>query len=337
MNFANFTHLLPYGLLHSGLSAEDAMIGTAALAAVLTVIAVWNGLLVRDPTGARIRELARRRDSLMSKLRTPTRHSSRTRGLGFMHQVVSRLKLLSSDKARNTADKLAQAGMRSRDALIAYLFTKLCLPAALGGCAAVLFYGLGAYNNLTPMMRLVVVMFTMVAAFFLPEIILKNMADKRRNKLRLGLPDALDLMVICAEAGLSLDSALKRVAREMALSSAEIADEFGLTSVEFGFLPDRAQALRNLVRRCNLPSIRGVVNTLLQCERYGTPLAQSLRVLSAEYRNERLMRAEEKAARLPAIMTVPMIMFVLPPLFIVLIGPGILRFIDSMKGMTMPH
>jgi tight adherence protein C len=341
MNFANFTHLLPSGLLpsgllHSGLSAEDAMIGMAALAVVLTVIAIWNGLLVRDPTGARIRELARRRDTLMSKLKTPTRHSSRARGLGLMHQVVSRLKLLSSDQARNTADKLAQAGMRSRDALIAYLFTKLCLPAALGGFTSVLFYGFGAYN-LTPMMRLVAVMGTMVAGFFLPEIILKNMADKRRNKLRLGLPDALDLMVICAEAGLSLDSALKRVAREMALSSAEVADEFGLTSVEFGFLPDRAQALRNLVRRCNLPSVRGVVNTLLQCERYGTPLAQSLRVLSAEYRNERLMRAEEKAARLPAILTVPMIVFVLPPLFVVLLGPGMLRFIDSMKGVTIPH
>jgi len=144
-------------------------------------------------------------------------------------------------------------------------------------------------------------------------------------------------MVICAEAGLSLDSALKRVAKEMALSSPEIADEFGLTSIEIGFLPERGQALKNLMRRCDLPGIRGLVNTLMQSERYGTPLAQSLRVLSAEYRNERLMRAEEKAARLPAVMTVPLIVFVLPPLFVVLIGPAIMKFIDSMKGVSMPH
>jgi tight adherence protein C len=127
------------------------------------------------------------------------------------------------------------------------------------------------------------------------------------------------------------------VAKEMALSSAEIADEFGLASVEIGFLPDRVMALKNLIKRTTLPGIRGLVNTLIQSERYGTPLAQSLRVLSAEYRNERLMRAEEKAARLPAIMTVPMILFVLPPLFIVLIGPAALRIIDSMRGLTFPH
>ena len=177
----------------------------------------------------------------------------------------------------------------------------------------------------------------MVLGVYAPDIVVKNAIDKRKNVLRLGLPDALDLMVICAEAGLSLDSSLKRVAKEMALSCAEIADEFGLASVEIGFLPDRVMALRNLVKRTALPGIRGLVNTLIQSERYGTPLAQSLRVLSAEYRNERLMKAEEKAARLPAIMTVPMILFVLPPLFVVLIGPGALKIIDSLKGLKIPH
>ena len=331
MNLPDLSKFIP-----TGINVDDAMLTTAALAAVATVFAVWNGLLMRDPTAARIKELTRRRDALMNDLKSPGRHHVRSKGLGLMHQVVSKLKLLGNDKARAAADKLARAGYRSRDALVTYLFAKLCLPAVFGGIAAFEFYGLHVYS-LQPAVRLLVVVGIMLAGVFLPEIYLKNLTDKRRNQLRKGLPDALDLMVICAEAGLSLDSALKRTAREMALSSAEIADEFGLTSVEIGFLPDRAQALKNLIRRCDLPGIRGLVNTLLQSERYGTPLAQSLRVLSAEYRNERLMRAEEKAARLPAVMTVPLIMFVLPPLFIVLIGPAIMRFMDNMKGLKMPH
>ena len=332
MNLPDLGKFIP-----TGVNADDAMVMTAALAAVATVLAVWHGLLVRDPTAGRIKELARRREALMNDLKSSGRHHMRSKGLGLMYRVVLRLKLLGNEKGRAAADKLARAGYRSRDALVTYLFAKLCLPAFFGAFAAFEFYGLHAYGSLQPAVRLSVVVGIMLAGVILPEIYLKNLADKRRDKLRKGLPDALDLMVICAEAGLSLDSALKRVAKEMALSSPEIADEFGLTSIEIGFLPDRAQALKNLMRRCDLPGIRGLVNTLMQSERYGTPLAQSLRVLSAEYRNERLMRAEEKAARLPAVMTVPLIVFVLPPLFVVLIGPAIMKFIDSMKGVSMPH
>jgi len=136
-------------------------------------------------------------------------------------------------------------------------------------------------------------------------------------------------LVICAEAGQSLDAALTRVARESGASSPELADEIGLTSIELGFLPNRRQALLNLQRRADIPPIRAVINTLMQTERYGTPLAHSLRVLAAEFRDERMMKAEEKAARLPAIMTVPMICFILPALFIVLIGPAIIKVLET--------
>ena len=133
---------------------------------------------------------------------------------------------------------------------------------------------------------------------------------------------------------LSLDAMLKRVSDEFAMTSPELAEELQLTSLEVGFLPDRRQALQNLNTRTNLPGIRGVVNALIQSDKYGTPLSQSLRVLSAEFREERMLRAEEKAARLPAMMTVPMIIFILPPLFIVLIGPAILRVIDALSKFT---
>ena len=142
------------------------------------------------------------------------------------------------------------------------------------------------------------------------------------------MPDAFDLLVICAEAGLGLDAALDRVAREMTQSTPVLAEEIGITAVELGFLPDRRVALMGFAERVQLPSVRALVNTLTQSERYGTPLAQALRVLSSELREERMMKAEEKAAKLPATLTVPMILFILPTLFIVLLGPAIIRVFD---------
>ena len=162
------------------------------------------------------------------------------------------------------------------------------------------------------------------------DLIVTNAIQKRTEAIRLALLDALDLLVICAEAGLTLDAAFSRVSRELGMAYPELADEFSLTSIELGFLPERRQALENLSRRVDLQSMRGVVTTLVQTERYGTPLASSLRVLSAEFRNERMMRAEEKAARLPAIMTVPLILFILPTLFVVIMGPAACSIADSM-------
>ena len=131
---------------------------------------------------------------------------------------------------------------------------------------------------------------------------------------------------------MSLDAALTRVSRDLGPAAPQLADELSLTAVELGFLPNRRQALQNLARRTDLPAIRGVVNTLVQTERYGTPLAQALRVLAAEFREERMLKAEEKAARLPAILTVPMIIFILPTLFVVLIGPAMVRVVHNFMG-----
>jgi hypothetical protein len=149
-----------------------------------------------------------------------------------------------------------------------------------------------------------------------------NLITKRTDAIRKGLPDALDLLVICAEAGLTVDAAFNRVAKELGRAYPELGDEFALTSIELSFLQERRQAFENLAYRVKLDSVKGVVTTMIQTERYGTPLASALRVLSAEFRNERMMRAEEKAARLPAIMTVPLILFILPVLFVVILGPA---------------
>jgi tight adherence protein C len=164
---------------------------------------------------------------------------------------------------------------------------------------------------------------------FGPYFLVKNAGDNRVKKLTLALPDALDLLVICAEAGLSLDSAIKRVGKEMTTAAPQMSDELMLTALELSFLPDRATALQNLIARSDVPKLRALVNSLIQSERYGTPLANALRVLSAEFRDDRLMAAEEKAAKLPAIMTVPMILFILPSLFMIIMGPAVLHVLDA--------
>jgi tight adherence protein C len=319
--------------LPEGVTPEDVVTLLAGVSAFLTVFAVWYGLLVPQQSSRRVRELAQRREQLRAGVIAPTRRKNRQGSTSFMRRVVTSLNLQRSQRAEMITGKLAQAGWRSNDALVRYLFFKATLPIIFGAIAVVLLYGLNAYQMAAPM-KMLSTAGAVLFGFMGPDIFIKNAISKRQKALRRGLPDALDLMVICAEAGLSLDAMLKRVSEEFAQSCAELAEELQLTSLEVGFLPDRRQALQNLNNRTNLPGIRGVVNALIQSDKYGTPLAQSLRVLSHEFREERMLKAEEKAARLPALLTVPMILFILPPLFIVLIGPAILRVGDALGKMT---
>jgi tight adherence protein C len=198
-----------------------------------------------------------------------------------------------------------------------------------GIAAIVLIYIVDFWPNWGGVRRYGTVAGLLVASYKAPDIWLKNKVTKRSHAIRKGLPDALDLLVICAEAGLTVDAAFGRVARELGKAYPELGDEFGLTAIELGFLNERRQAFENLAQRVDLEAVRGVVTTMIQTEKYGTPLASALRVLSAEFRNERMMRAEEKAARLPAIMTVPLILFILPTLFVVILGPAACSISDN--------
>lgn len=319
-------------LLPEGIASEDAIIVLAALAAVITVVTAWYGLIARPISGRRVREIAARREELRKGIMAPARRRQRITAASFMRRTVQHLNLQRSARAEAMTLKLARAGWRQNDALVAYLFFKVTMPLIVGIDAFGVFYLAGAYD-LPPMARLGAVIAGVLLGWIAPDTFVKNAVSKRRDKLRKALPDALDLMVICAEAGLSLDAMMKRVSEEFTRATPELADELGLTSLELGFLPDRREALKNLGLRCDQPGVRGVVNALLQSERYGTPLAQTLRVLSHEYREDRMMKAEEKAARLPALLTVPMILFILPPLFIVLIGPAILRTMDAFNNL----
>ena len=313
---------------------DDAAVAAAGILAAATVLITWYGLIERSPLRNRLKSLEARRRRLKEEAlgRNQQGHAYRVHGITVMRRVVQRLNLLRSRQADKIAERLAQAGYRSHDSMIVYLFFKLSLPIAFGGAAMILFFALNL-GGLPPTGKIFAALLLVVLGAYAPDLFIRNAAAKRRAKIRMSLPDGLDLLVICAEAGLSLDAALVRVAREIREASPELADEFGLTAIELGFLPDRRMALENLNHRTQLPAVCGVVNTLLQTERYGTPLAKALRVLAQEFRTDRLMRAEEKAARLPALLTVPMIVFILPTLFIVLIGPGILQAIDGLSRL----
>jgi tight adherence protein C len=304
----------------------------AGICVFVTLVAFAQALVPHDPMAARLKSHRKRRDVLRAELLSDAKPTGekRTLSMGLLKELLDRLKLLRGEEARTTSDKLTQAGWRSRDALAVYLGVRLVLPFVVA--FSTLFFVMTFKSGMSSTNMLMWVVGGGIAGYFIPVFGLKRMISRRQLKLRRQLPDGLDLLVICAEAGLSLDASLTRVAREIGFASPELADELGLTAVEIGFLPNRRQALMNLTKRTDLPPIRGVVNTLVQTERYGTPLAHSLRVLSAEFRDERMMKAEEKAAKLPAVLTVPMILFILPTLFMVLLGPAIINTLETLKN-----
>ena len=313
-----------------GLTSDSLLVVLLALMAFTVVIAIWFGLIERNPLESRARSISSRRDELKSALLTnKSRSNRRAESVGFMKRVVNLLQLMQDQQVSKLRDRLAQAGYRSQDAIVIFVFFKAAMPVACGIISFVLLYVL-KIGGLQPAINLLCVCGACLFGFLAPDLYVSNTTTRRQQLLAKALPDGLDLLVICAESGLSLDAGLERVAREIGNASPALAEELQLTSVELGFLPERRHALLNLNRRTNLSAIRGVVNTLVQTEKYGTPLSQSLRVLANEFREQRLLRAEEKAARLPATLTVPMIVFILPVLFIVLIGPAIISVMDNM-------
>lgn len=317
----------------TGMRVETIVVFGAALAAFLALISVSLPLLERGQNQRRVNGIVERRDALRRAATAPvSRPTLAGQGTDVAKRITRRLRLLRGKPAEIAGRKLLRAGYRGKDAVAVFLFLKFALPGVLGLSAALLLFGVDP-AGIAEQAKLPIALAAVLTGFYAPDIFVKNQADKRREKLRRALPDALDLLVICAEAGLTLDGALVRVSREIEPGGPELSDELEFTSVELGFLPERRLALENLERRIGLPGVRALVGTLAQAERYGTPLAQSLRVLAAEMRDERLMKAEEKAARLPATLTVPMVLFIMPALFIVLIGPGILRVLDSLRAL----
>jgi tight adherence protein C len=308
----------------------------AGVAAFAVLLAIYAATTVRDPMTKRVKALNERREQLKAGITASTKRRAKlvtkNETTDRIKSLLSGMKVLQDSQVKAAQIKLMQAGIRSKEYAVAVIFGRLVLPIVFGALAIYCVYIAEMFPEYGSLKRYGIVAGTFILAYKAPDIFLKNKISKRSDAIRKGLPDALDLLVICAEAGLTVDAAFQRVARELGRAYPELGDEFTLTAIELGFLAERRQAFENLAMRVDLDAVKGVVTTMVQTEKYGTPLASALRVLSAEFRNERMMRAEEKAARLPAIMTVPLILFILPVLFVVILGPAACSISDAFKG-----
>ncbi len=313
------------------------VVGTvlAGLAAFAVIMAIYAAITIRDPMAKRVQALNERREQLKAGIITggTKKRASLVRKSDTTDKVkdqLGKMKVLQQSQLEDVQQKLAFAGYRNKELAVLIIGMRAILPVVLGIFGFVVIYVINFFDDWGPMYRLGAMAALIGLGYKGPELFLSNKASKRTKEIQKGLPDALDLLVICAEAGLTVDAAFNRVAKELGRAYPELGDEFALTAIELSFLNERRQAFNNLAYRVDLEAVKGVVTTMVQTERYGTPLASALRVLSAEFRNERMMRAEEKAARLPAIMTVPLILFILPVLFIVILGPAACSINDAL-------
>ncbi len=306
----------------------------AAMACFATVVTVAAPSMAADKLGSRLKEVAKKREELRKKSRADL-----AKGVGslqhkdansFAKGLVQKLNLHKALADDTLTEKLIRAGLRGNAAQTMFYFYRAALPIAFGVAGLLYVLLLGADLQLQG--KLAAVVGGVAFGFYAPNLYLKNLADKRRAKIMEAFPDSLDMMLICVEAGMSIEMALQRVGQEIAPASVELAEEFALTTAELSYLPERRQAYENLARRTNHPGVKAVAMALTQAEKYGTPVGQALRVMAKENRELRLSEAEKKAASLPPKLTVPMIVFFLPVLFAVIIGPALIQVSHMMAN-----
>lgn len=315
------------------------------LIAILVAIAVFATAFTllpafaRDPLKARMKSVALEREELRAKQRARLAAEADRRRKGLreeqsvgMRNIVERLDLKRALADEGTMQKLKMAGFRGQNPLTRFLFFRLVLPFA--GFAVAIFYVfvVGTLSEQPLIVRLFVCIVGAYVGFYIPVLYVSNRATKRKQAITKAWPDALDLMLICVESGMSVEAAMRKVADEIGAQSVELAEEFILTTAELSYLQERKQAYENLAGRTGLDSVKAVSQALIQAERYGTPVAHALRVLASESRDMRLNAAEKKAAALPPKLTVPMILFFLPVLFVVILGPAVLQFLATRGG-----
>lgn len=312
---------------------DPAFLATAAAAifGFATIVTLGLPFLERDNLGKRLKSVSERRDELRQRhkesLSGRKGTSLRTEATGstkLIKQISDRFDLAKLVASDDTQDKLAQAGLRGQTPVMVFNFFRFVMPFVVF-LAALLYLFFVTHFHWTPLMKLGVAVAAALLGYYLPDLYVKNLAQRRQQSIMAAFPDALDLLLICVESGMSVEAGFQKVAAEIGLASPQLAEEFALTTAELSYLPDRKQAFENLAKRCGHPGVKAVATALNQAERYGTPLGQALRICAQENREMRMMEAERKAAALPAKLTVPMIIFFLPCLFVVIMGPAIMR------------
>ena len=304
--------------------------GFSAITVAATVLSISLPLLDRDRLPARMKAVAVERERMRARERAKlerSRVSLRTQPRAYMRSVVERFNLREALVDDNTISRLRMAGYRGQAPLTVFLFARFVLPFAVMAAAAFYLFFLSTIDK-PFIFKAAIVLMAGGVGFYLPVIFITNKVQKRQSSIKQAWPDALDLVLICVESGMSVEAAFRKVAEEIGAQSGELAEELMLTTAELSYLPDRRQAYENLALRTGLDPVKSVVMALIQAERYGTPLGQSLRVMAQESRDQRMNDAEKKAAALPPKLTVPMIVFFLPVLFAVIAGPAAIQIMQ---------
>ena len=301
----------------------------AAIAAAATVITLTLPLLAGDNLGRRMKAVALERDRIRARERErlakgQQKVTLRQEPKAFMKGIVDRFKLGDWLGTETAKQKLVMAGFRGQQAEVTFLFFRLVMPIGFLIASLLYLFGLNDFG-LPVLFRLGIVIGCVFAGIKSPEIFLSNGISKRQLSIRRAWPDALDLLLICVESGMSIEQAFRRVSQEVGAQSVPLAEELTLTTAELSYLSERRQAYDNLATRTGLTTVKDVTTALVQAERYGTPLGTALRVLGQESRDQRMMEAEKKAAGLPPKLTVPMILFFLPVLFVVILTPALIQ------------
>ena len=305
------------------------VITLTAIAAFATIVTFTMPLLETDKLDSRMKYVSSERDKLraerLAELNAEANKGSlRQKPKGFMQQVVQQLNLRKALETNETRNKLRMAGFRGQAPVVAFLFFRVTLPI-LGLAGALIYLFFVNDHGHSTLMRLSFSVGGAYAGFFLPNVFISNLIQKRQKSIKQAFPDALDLLLICVQSGMSIEAAFSKVSKELGSQSIALAEELTLMTAELSYLQDRRQAYENLGTRTGLADVKAVCTSLIQAERYGTPLSQALRVLAQESRDTRMAEAEKKAASLPPKLTVPMILFFLPVLFVVILGPAVMK------------
>jgi tight adherence protein C len=300
----------------------------AAIAAAATVLTLAMPLLATDNLGRRMKAVALEREKIRQRERerlvAGQKISLRSSPKQYMKTVVDRFNLAKWVGQEEAREKLVQAGYRGHAPYVAFLFFRMVTPAVAMVATAIYLFVIVDIGQ-PAMLRVGVCIGAGYLGMHLPYLFLKNKITRRQLSIKRAFPDALDLLLICVESGMSVEAAFRRVSQEIGTQSVALAEEFTLTTAELSYLPDRRQAYENFAKRTDLEGVKAVCVALQQAERYGTPLGTTLRVMAQENRDMRMSEAEKKAAALPPKLTVPMILFFLPVLFIVILGPAAIK------------
>ena len=313
---------------------DNVITAATGIVVFFTIVTMVSPAFQRSGLESRLKSVANRREELRRRSREAMAGkqsaSLRKTDETVYKRVVDRLQLSRLLEDPNLPDKLAQAGFRGPSAVSRFYFFRLVAPFVLLIAAA--FYVFVIHGlHLQLMQRIAACMAAFVGGYYAPNLYISNVAAKRRESIVGVVPDALDLLLICVESGMSIEAAIMKVGQEVGGTSIELAEELSLLSAELSYLPERRMAYDGLARRTNHPGIKAVVTAMIQAERYGTPLGNALRVMAKENRDLRLAAAEKKAAALPPKLTVPMILFFLPVLFVVILGPALMKVQDTMS------